>query len=94
MTHISKVQERLNRLSLSRFGEEVFINGIPIKAIFTDDDFSSDEGRFRNTTLTIKKADIKFFKEGDEVVVRDRHFRIVYIPDVHEALIDLELKDA
>jgi hypothetical protein len=79
---------------LEHFGEPIFINGIEVRAIFEDELFEEEQGTFRKTTLSIKKADIKFFKEGDEVVVRDRHFRIVYIPDVHEALIDLELKDA
>ena len=81
-------------VTLSRFGEEVFINGISVKAIFADELFEEEQGTFRKTTLSIKKEDLQFFKEGDGIVVRNRNFVITYIPDIHEPLIDLELKDA
>ncbi len=94
MANISKVKGRMLDVALSRFGEEVFINGISVKAIFADELFEEEQGTFRKTTLSIKKEDLQFFKEGDGIVVRNRNFVITYIPDIHEPLIDLELKDA
>tara|TARA_A200000113_G_C8679065_1_gene294904 strand:- start:92 stop:376 length:285 start_codon:yes stop_codon:yes gene_type:complete len=94
MANISKVKGRMLDVTLSRFGEEVFINGISVKAIFADELFEEEQGTFRKTTLSIKKEDLQFFKEGDGIVVRNRNFVITYIPDIHEPLIDLELKDA
>ena len=94
MANISKVKGRMRDVAISRFGEEVFINGISVKAIFADELFEEEQGTFRKTTLSIKKEDLQFFKEGDGIVVRNRNFVITYIPDIHEPLIDLELKDA
>lgn len=94
MANISKVKGRMLDVALSRFGEEVFINGISVKVIFADELFEEEQGTFRKTTLSIKKEDLQFFKEGDGIVVRNRNFVITYIPDIHEPLIDLELKDA
>jgi hypothetical protein len=79
---------------LEHFGEPIFINGIEVRAIFADELFEEEQGTFRKTTLSIKKEDLQFFKEGDGIVVRNRNFVITYIPDIHEPLIDLELKDA
>lgn len=79
---------------LEHFGEPIFINGIEVKAIFADELLEEEQGTFRKTTLSIQKEDTKFFKEGDNIVVRDRNFVITYIPNINEPLIDLDLKDA
>lgn len=94
MANISKVKGRMRDVALARFGEEIFINGIPVKAIFADELYEEEQGTFRKTTLSIKKEDTKLFKEGDNIVVRDRNFVITYIPNINEPLIDLDLKDA
>lgn len=79
---------------MAGLGDNVYINGIPVQAIFADELFDEEQGTFRKTTLSIKKQDLPFFKKGDSIVVRDRSFIITYIPDTHDTLIDLELKDA
>lgn len=94
MSNISKVQGRMRDVALARFGEEIFINGVPIKAIFADETYEEEQGKFSVTTLSIKKEDSKYFEKGNSVVVRGKSFVITYIPDIEEPLIELELKRA
>ncbi len=94
MSNISKVQGRMRDVALARFGEDIFINGVQIKAIFADETFEEEAGLFRKTTLSIKKEDTIRFKEGDSVLVRGRNYVVTYIPDIDEPLVDLELKSA
>lgn len=94
MSNINLVRKRLTDGSLLRFGENISINGITVKAIFADEEFDDEAGRYRRTTLTIARPDAQFFRKGDTVLVRDRAFTITFIPDIHEDLIDIEIKNA
>ena len=94
MSNISKVQGRMRDVALARFGEDIFINGVQIKAIFADETFEEEAGLFRKTTLSVKKEDMVRFKKGDSIVVRNRSYVVTYIPDINEPLVDLELKSA
>lgn len=94
MANISKVKGRMREVALARFGEDIFINGVQIKAIFADETFEEEQGLFRKTTLSIKKEDAQFFQKNDSIVVRNESFIIVHIPSIDEPLVDLELKSA
>ena len=79
---------------IDHFGEPIFINGVEVRAVFEDETFEEEQGKFSVTTLSIKKEDSKYFEKGNSVVVRGKSFVITYIPDIEEPLIELELKRA
>jgi hypothetical protein len=79
---------------LEHLGELVFINGIDHTAIFNDEAFADETGRYRQTTLTIEKSKAVNISVGHAVIARGRSFTISHKPDIENSLIELELKNA
>jgi hypothetical protein len=79
---------------LEHLGEPVLINGIDHTAIFNDEAFVDETGRYRQTTLTIEKSKAANISVGHAVVARGRSFTINHKPDIEDPLIELELKNA
>ena len=94
MANVLESRARLQSLALSRFGEEVTINGNQETAIFDDEEGADESGVFRITTLTVTDTLASTLSKGDPVVVRGDNFKIDHIPKTKEPLIDLELKNA
>lgn len=94
MANVLESRARLQSLALSRFGEEVTINGVTETAIFDDGEGVDESGRFRLTTLTVIDTLAATLNKGDPVVARGGNFKIDHIPQTKEPLIELELKNA
>lgn len=93
MSFDSLLNEAANEC-LSHLGEKIFIKGVEIEAIFKDESFFDESGRYRQTTISIRKQDAKLFQQNDLLMVRNRQFKVKYIPEIEDSILDLELTNA
>lgn len=95
MNEFDLFAESANHEFLSTFGEIAIVNGMQIKAIFTDDQIDLDTGYKREPFITIERDIAETLSRGDLVDIRSGLYKISNVPDItSDTMIEVELKRA
>ena len=74
MSNIHNKRERLAELGLARFGKDVFVVGVPYKAIITDEEEDDETGYRRELLASFSFLYSEVIKTGDSVVYEAENY--------------------
>lgn len=76
MANIHDRRNKLATLGLARLGKDIFVVGVPYKAIISDDDYEDETGERRELLASFDFSLAKIIKRGDSVVYEGEMFTI------------------